>query len=34
VTLPGGTLQVKWDVETDEMFMTGPAERVFNGEVT
>jgi len=34
VTLPGGTLQVKWDVETDEMIMTGPAERVFNGKVT
>jgi diaminopimelate epimerase len=33
VTLPGGALQVQWSVETDEIVMTGPAERVFEGLV-
>ena len=30
VTLPGGTLRIRWDAD-DEMIMTGPAERVFAG---
>jgi diaminopimelate epimerase len=31
VTLPGGTLRIQWDATSDEMIMTGPAERVFVG---
>ena len=34
VTLPGGVLQIQWDKETDEINMTGPAERVFVGQVS
>ena len=34
VTLPGGTLGVKVAEETLEVSMTGPARRVFHGEVT
>ena len=34
VTLPGGTLQIQWVAETDEMIMTGPAERVFEGQLS
>jgi diaminopimelate epimerase len=33
VTLPGGVLRIKWDDETDEIEMTGPAERVFAGQM-
>jgi diaminopimelate epimerase len=33
VTLPGGTLQIRWDSTNDEVMMTGPAERVFVGEL-
>ena len=31
VTLPGGTLQVQWDAGSDEITLTGPAQRVFAG---
>lgn len=31
VDLPGGTLHIRWDEETDHIFMTGPAQRVFDG---
>jgi diaminopimelate epimerase len=30
--LPGGTLKVRWDERTKHVFMTGPAEDVFEGE--
>ncbi len=33
VTLPGGTLRIRWDRESDQVAMTGPAERVFVGQV-
>lgn len=33
VCLPGGTLSVRWDVKTNHVFMTGPAEEVFAGRV-
>lgn len=33
VTLPGGTLRIQWDVTSDEMILTGPAERVFVGQM-
>jgi diaminopimelate epimerase len=33
VTLPGGSLRVQWETATDVMVMTGPAERVFSGEI-
>ncbi len=32
VTLPGGTLEIDWR-EDNHVFMTGPAEKVFEGEV-
>ena len=32
VKLLGGDLQIKWDREKDTVFMTGPAEVVFDGE--
>ena len=32
VRLPGGDLQIRWDREKDTVFMTGPAEVVFDGE--
>ena len=32
VKLLGGDLQIKWDREKDTVFMTGPAELVFDGE--
>ncbi len=32
VALPGGALRVRWDEKTEEMIMTGPAERVFVGQ--
>ena len=31
--LPGGPLQIDWDPATDHLFMTGPAEAVFDGIV-
>ena len=31
ITLPGGTLSVDWDGR-GEVYLTGPAERVFAGE--
>jgi len=30
--LPGGSLQIEWDEESNHVFMTGPAEEVFTGE--
>lgn len=30
--LPGGDLSIVWDEETNHVFMTGPAEEVFEGE--
>lgn len=30
---PGGTLHVEWSKESEELFLTGPAEEVFRGEV-
>ena len=33
VRLRGGTLHIEWDRETDLIYMTGPAEFVFDGEV-
>lgn len=33
VELDGGTLAFKWDAETGDLFMTGPVEYVFKGEV-
>ncbi len=33
VKLIGGELQIKWDCEKNLIFMTGPAETVFEGEV-
>jgi diaminopimelate epimerase len=32
--LPGGTLWIAWDADTEHVFMTGPAEPVFNGVLT
>ena len=32
VHLPGGPLQILWDRESGQVFMTGPAEEVFTGE--
>jgi len=31
--LPGGPLEIDWDPATDHLFMTGPAEAVFDGVV-
>ena len=31
--LPGGPLEIDWDAATDHLFMTGPAEAVFDGVV-
>ncbi len=33
VKLLGGNLQIKWDQETDLVYMTGPASTVFEGEI-
>ena len=33
VELLGGTLQIEWDKKTNHVFMTGPAEIVFEGEL-
>ena len=32
--LPGGSLEIEWDGQTDHLFMTGPALAVFDGVVT
>ncbi len=32
VHLPGGDLQVRWDEQTNHVFMTGPAVEVFTGD--
>lgn len=32
VHLPGGDLQVRWDAQTNHVFMTGPAVEVFTGD--
>jgi diaminopimelate epimerase len=32
VRLDGGSLQIRWDRESNHVFMTGPAETVFEGE--
>lgn len=34
VTLPGGALRIQWDAASNQIIMTGPAERVFVGEPT
>jgi diaminopimelate epimerase len=31
VNLPGGDLKINWDIQTNHIFMTGPAEKVFTG---
>lgn len=31
VELPGGILHIRWDAPTNHIFMTGPAQRVFDG---
>ena len=31
VHLDGGDLQIRWDEESNHLFMTGPAETVFAG---
>lgn len=33
VTLLGGTLYVEWDADSEEMYLTGPADTVYAGEV-
>lgn len=33
VRLLGGDLQIEWDKEADRVYMTGPAETVFDGEI-
>jgi diaminopimelate epimerase len=33
VSLPGGDLQIRWDDEESSVWMTGPAEHVFDGEI-
>jgi diaminopimelate epimerase len=33
VKLVGGDLTVEWDEDTGHVFMTGPAEEVFSGEI-
>jgi diaminopimelate epimerase len=33
VTLPGGDLQISWPDESSSVWMTGPAEQVFDGEI-
>ena len=33
VHLKGGDLNIRWDEETDEVFMQGPAEFVFDGQI-
>lgn len=32
IHLPGGDLRIRWDVETNHVFMTGPATEIFQGE--
>ena len=31
VDLPGGPLTISWDAETNKVFMTGAAQKVFDG---
>ncbi len=33
VVLPGGTLRIEWDEGNNHVFMSGPAEEVFTGEI-
>lgn len=33
LTLPGGDLKISWDAKTSHVFMTGPAELSFRGEI-
>ena len=33
VRLLGGDLKIEWDRETNKVYMTGPAEVVFDGEI-
>ncbi len=33
VDLPGGTLTIKWDGEGKPLWMTGPAEQVYDGQI-
>ncbi len=32
IELPGGELQLRWDADSNHVFMTGPAEEVFTGQ--
>jgi diaminopimelate epimerase len=33
VELPGGYLEIEWSIEDNRVYMTGPAELVFKGEI-
>jgi diaminopimelate epimerase len=33
IHLSGGDLQIEWDAATHHVFMTGPAEEAFHGEI-
>lgn len=33
VRMDGGTLEIKWDTSDNHVYMTGPAVKVFNGEI-
>lgn len=33
IRVPGGELRIRWDREADRLFMTGPAEEVFQGRL-
>jgi diaminopimelate epimerase len=33
IMLPGGTLHIRWDKESNHIYMSGPAEEVFTGEI-
>jgi diaminopimelate epimerase len=34
VDLPGGSLQIRWQGEGNPVSMTGPAEHVFDGQIS
>ncbi|HIK37148.1 MAG: diaminopimelate epimerase [Geminocystis sp.] len=34
VELPGGSLQIEWNPQDNHVYMTGPATKVFSGEIT
>ena len=33
VHVPGGDLKIRWDEKTNHVFMQGPAETVYSGEL-